>query len=102
MIKNIIIILSAVMKVKFAYYGLDCAGGIIRKTNQQRSTQWMAHLCNGKHSCQGRVHNSVLTDPYPGCPKDFMAVAECSNGKIIAKAVPAKPGEGQQIDLACY
>jgi hypothetical protein len=80
---------------------IACAGGDIRKINQRRSTQWIARLCNGRSSCQGRVHNSVLTDPYPGCPKDFIAVAECSNGKIVSKAVLAKPGEGQQISLAC-
>ena len=89
------------MKVKFAYYGLSCAKGVLRESNQQRSTQWIARLCDGKSSCQGRVHNSVLTDPYPGCPKDFIVVAECSNGKIIAEAVRAKGGEGQQISLAC-
>jgi hypothetical protein len=90
------------MKVKFAYYGLDCAGGVIRKSNQQHSTQWIARLCDGRSSCHGTVHNSVLTDPYPGCPKDFIAVAECSNGKVIAKAVAAKRNEGQQISLSCY
>jgi hypothetical protein len=89
------------MKVKFAYYGLSCARGVLKKSNQRRSTRWIARLCNGRHSCQGRVHNSVLTDPYPGCPKGFIAVAECSNGKIIAEAVRPKVGEGQRISLAC-
>ena len=94
---------NAVMKVKFAYYGLTCAKaiGYLSESNKQRSTRWIAHLCNGRHSCQGRVHNSVLTDPYPGCPKGFIVVAECSNGKIITKEVPPKGGEGQKISLAC-
>ena len=89
------------MTVKFAYYGLACSKGVLKESNQKRSTQWIASLCNGKHSCQGRVHNSVLTDPFPGCPKDFIVVAECSNGKVIAEAVPRKGGEGQKISLAC-
>ena len=89
------------MKVIYAYYGLACARGKLRDDNQRRSTQWAARLCNGKTSCTGRVHNSVLTDPYGGCPKDFIIVAKCSNGKIIAGAVPPVPGEGQRISLSC-
>ena len=90
------------MKVIYAYYGLSCAHGKLRDDNQRRSTLWAAHLCNGKTSCTGRVHNSVLTDPYRGCPKDFIIVAKCSNGKIIAGAVPPVSGEGQRISLSCH
>ena len=90
------------MKVLFAYYGLSCAKGDIKADNQHRSTKWAAKLCNGKNYCQLRVHNSVLTDPYVGCPKDFIVVAQCPNGKIIAKAVPPVAGEGQRITLFCY
>lgn len=90
-----------VINVKFGYYGLSCARGVLRKSNIRRSTRWIARLCNGKTSCRGRVHNSVLTDPYRGCPKDFIVVAQCSDGRIIANAVRAKPGEGQWISLSC-
>ena len=93
------------MKVKFAYHGVSCANGDLNDANQHRSTQWaagsLASQGHGKTSCQGRVHNSVLTDPYPACPKDFIVVAECDNGEIISEAVPAVAGEGQQIALSC-
>lgn len=90
------------MKVLFAYYGLSCAKGVIRTDNQFRSTRWAEQLCDGKNYCRGTVRNSVLTDPYRGCPKDFIIVAQCPNGNIIAKAVPPVPGEGQLIALSCH
>ena len=34
----------AVMTVKFAYYGLACSKGVLKESNQQRSTQWIARL----------------------------------------------------------
>ena len=85
------------MKVKFAYYGVNCANFNLRKDVQDRSTQWVARMCNGKSSCQGRVHNGALTDPYRGCHKHFIAVAECSNGQVIAKLVR----EGHSLSLSC-
>ena len=87
------------MKVLFAYYGLSCAKGVIKSNDQYLSTMWAAKLCDGKNSCQGKVHNSVLTDPYKGCPKDFTIVAKW---RIIAGAVPPVPGEGQLISLSCH
>ena len=90
-----------VIKVEFAYYGLSCAKGILKKGNQYRSTNWISRLCNGRSYCSGRVHNSVLTDPYYGCPKDFLVVARCSNGRVIVKSVAARGGEGQIISLSC-
>lgn len=90
------------MKVKYAYYGVQCASGNLVDSNQQSSTNWIAGLCDGKTSCEATVSNSNLGgDPYPGCPKDFIAVAECDNGEIIDAAVRAVPGEGQRISLSC-
>ena len=66
------IIIIYYMTVKFAYYGLACSSGVLKESNQQHSTKWIARLCDGKFSCQSMVHNSVLTDPYPGCSKDSL------------------------------
>ena len=72
------------MTVKFAYYGVSCANGVLNEATQNRTTTWVASLCDGVSSCSGYVHTSILTDPYGGCRKDFLAVAECNDGSIIA------------------
>ena len=87
------------MRVLFAYYGLSCTNG--QSTNQQRSTNWVAGLCNGKTTCSGVVSVSVLTDPYYGCHKDFLAIAECDYGRIVAAYVPSE-ADGRQFILKCY
>ena len=90
------------MRVLFAYYGVSCAKGNLKKSVQRLSTKWAARQCNGKTKCSGRVTNGNLRcDPYYGCPKDFIVVARCSNGKIIAGAVKAVPGEGQRFYMHC-
>ena len=86
----------------FAYYGVSCAKGNLRKSVQRLSTKWAARLCNGKTKCGGRVTNSnLMSDPYRGCPKDYIVVAKCSNGKIIADAVKAVVNEGEHFSLDC-
>ena len=86
----------------YAYYGVSCARGNLRKSVQLRSTKWAARFCNGKTSCSGRVshHNRALTDPYYGCRKDFIVVAKCSNGKIVADLV-RKEASGRRFKLNC-
>ena len=74
------------MKVLFAYYGISCASQI-NVSNQKRSTDWVSGLCDGKSSCTGCVSTSVLTDPYIGCGKDFIAVERCANGEVISNLV---------------
>ena len=88
------------MKVVFAYYGISCANGDLKQANQDRSTKWAAGLCDGKNECKGMVHTSVLTDPYYGCRKDFLVVAECDNGKIIADLVSPE-AQGKEFSLTC-
>ena len=87
------------MKVLFAYYGVRCVRGPLRKSNQLRSTSFAKSRCNGRSFCKGVVNNHVLTDPYGGCPKNFIVVAKCANGKIIADLVHH---EGQYFHLNCY
>lgn len=87
------------MKVLYAYYGISCASNIDH-ANQDRTTDWAKGLCDGKVSCSGRVHTSVLTDPYPGCAKDFLVVAECANGKIISNLV-TREAQGKDFSLQC-
>ena len=43
---------------------------------------------------------SVLTDPYFGCRKDFLVVAECANGKIISNLVTPE-AQGKDFSLQC-
>ena len=88
------------MTVKFAYYGVSCANGDLNEATQDRTTSWVASLCDGRKSCSGHVHTSVLTDPYGGCPKDFLAVAECSDGSIVADLL-RKEAQGRTFHLAC-
>ena len=87
------------MEVLYAYYGISCAR-TIRSDVQVRSTNWVKGLCNGKTSCSGRVHTSILTDPYGGCAKDFLVVAKCGNGKIISNLV-TKEAQGKSFSLKC-
>ena len=88
------------MKVLFAYYGLSCANGEIREDVKDRSTDWVAKLCDGKSVCKGTVHTSVLTDPYGGCAKDFFAVAQCEDGRIITNLVRSE-AQNREFSLAC-
>lgn len=87
------------MKIVYAYYGVSCANGHLRPNVQHISTNWAAGLCNGRSSCGGTVHTSILGDPYYGCPKDFIVVAKC-DGNVIANLVP-KEAQGRQFYLAC-
>ena len=88
------------MTVKFAYYGVSCAHGILNKDTQDRTTTWVGSLCNGKSSCSGYVHTSVISDPYIGCSKDFLAVAECSDGSVITDLLRSE-AQGRTFHLAC-
>ena len=92
--------LIAVMKVKFAYYGVSCANGVLKQDTIKRTTNWVGSLCNGRSSCSGVVHTSILTDPYGGCRKDFLAVAECSGGRVITTLLKPE-AQGQAFHLAC-
>lgn len=87
------------MNVLYAYYGASCASQIILG-NQIRSTNWVKSLCDGNNSCTGRVHTSVLTDPYYGCSKDFIAVAQCPGGQIISNLV-TREAQGKYFHLQC-
>ena len=88
------------MVVSYAYYGVSCANGKHVKANQDRSTSWAAEICDGKVSCSGRVHKSVLMDPYRGCAKDFVVVAQCADGKVIADLVQ-REAQGRTFSLSC-
>ena len=90
------------MKVIYAYCGVSCAEGNLKKSIQTRSTNWAASVCNGKSKCSGKVSHSdsALADFYPQCNKDFIVVAECSNGKIIADQVK-KRAIGKKFSLDC-
>ena len=87
------------MRVRFAYYGLSCSHGIVQ--NQIQTANWVRSLCDGKDSCSGLVSVSVIGDPYYGCHKDFLIVAECSYGRIVAAHVPYE-AHGRKFTLNCY
>ena len=89
------------MRVLFAYYGVSCASGMISpSSNEYKSTDWVSRLCNGKNYCSGVVSVSVLGDPFYGCHKDFLAVAECDYGRIIATRVSPE-AHGRHFTLQC-
>ena len=92
-------VIIAGMTVQYAYYGISCTSQI-KQNVVDRSTNWAKGLCDGKNSCSGTVHTSVLTDPYLGCAKDFIVVAECANGKIISNLVKPE-AQGKQFSLEC-
>ena len=80
------------MKVLFAYYGLSCAerhspGRLLIYMDQYRSTEWAASMCDGKDLCYGKVSTKNLEDPYYGCPKNFVVVAKCDDGEVVASLV---------------
>ena len=91
------------MRVLFAYYGVSCAKGHLRKNVEKLSTNYAKRRCNGRSRCSGIVSNRNLgNNPYGYCHKDFIVVAKCSSGKIIYDAVKAVGGEGQRFSLSCY
>lgn len=89
------------MKVIFAYYGLSCASHGLQQSNQYRTTKWAQGLCDGKDHCTGVISRAIITDPYYGCSKDFLIIARCSNGQIIADLVP-KSADDKSFSLACF
>ena len=68
-IADIYFVAYAGMTVLYAYYGLSCANGDVRKSYQDRTTRYAKNLCDGKNSCSGYIHTSIITDPYYGCRK---------------------------------
>lgn len=90
------------MHVIFAYYGFSCAGSKPRRNVMYRSTWWARRLCERKRSCRGRINHAgnQLTDPYYGCPKDFVVIAACPNRKIIFSRV-APESSGRYFHLSC-
>ena len=91
---------AGTIKILYAYYGVSCANGNHVKAVQDRSTSWAARICNGKTTCRGMVHTRYLTDPYRGCAKDFIVVAQCAQGKVIANLVP-REAQGKYFSLSC-
>ena len=97
--KRLMFISIAGMTVLYAYYGISCTSQIEQDV-LDTSTNWAKGICDGKDSCTGMVHTSVLTDPYPGCGKDFLVVAQCADGKIISNLVTPE-AQGKQFSLQC-
>ncbi len=87
------------MTVRFAYYGATCTNGPDSKV-EYTSTKWVKSLCEGKTSCSGTVSTDVLTDPYPGCQKNFIAFAKCPDGHFIRDSL-SKEAQGKTFHLQC-
>ncbi len=88
------------MKVIFAYYGMSCTDHL-NSYSKYLTTNWAKSVCDGKLQCTGYVHYSIITDPYFGCPKDFLVVAECPNGHVISDYIN-EPADGKYFSLKCY
>ncbi len=88
------------MTILFAYYGLTCTSHLSSNV-QHISTNWAKRLCDGQNSCSGTVHSSTLTDPYVGCGKDFLVIAECPNGHVVTDHLSGE-AQGKTFSLRCY
>ena len=90
------------MKVIYAYYGTSCANGHLTQAIQDRSTKYAADRCDGRSSCNVVVRHTDadLGDPYVGCPKDFIVVAKCGDGQIVADSVTPE-ASGHSFELVC-
>ena len=91
------------MEVIFAYYGTSCANGLPTHAIQYRSTQYAADRCDGKRfycNVVVRHTDADLGDPYPGCRKDFIVVAKCGDGRIVADSVTSE-ASGRNFELIC-
>ena len=89
------------MKVIFAYYGLSCAGDNLKHSVQYKSTEWAKTLCDGKEQCNGVIDTRTsIGDPYAWCNKDFLVIARCGNGQVIADLLGAS-ADGKYFRLAC-
>ena len=54
-----------------------------------------------RRTCSGRINTSVLTDPYFLCKKDFVVVALCADGKVVADFVQSE-AKGRDFFLSCW
>ena len=90
------------MRVIFAYYGISCAGDNLRDSVQYKSTAWARKLCDGKEFCSGKIDTQTsIGDPYNRCNKDFLVIARCGNGQLIADLLGAS-ADGKYFSLACH
>ena len=88
------------MTVHFAYYGLTCTSHL-NPSVTRISTNWAKQQCDGRMSCSGAISVFGLTDPYPGCRKDFLVVAGCPNGHVLANHLSSE-AHGKLFSLSCY
>ena len=90
------------MRVIFAYYGLSCAGDNLKHTVQYQSTAWARKICDGKEFCTGQITTGTsIGDPYHGCNKDFLVIARCGNGELVADYLGRK-ADNKHFSLACH
>ena len=91
------------MRILFAYYGLSCAKRNNLKFDVQcKWTRWARDECLGKSTCTSDkvTYTSSLGDPYPYCNKDFLVVAECPDGEIIADYI-SPSADFKKFTLSC-
>ncbi len=88
------------MIVQFAYYGLRCIPNLDPIVIQDTVTDWAKDQCDGSMSCTGLVSVGTLGDPYRGCSKEFLVVAECPNGLVVADLLENE-AHTKTFSLAC-
>ncbi len=86
------------MIVHFAYFGLNCIPDLDPIVIQDTVTDWAKGQCDGRMSCSGLVSIRTIGDPYGGCAKNFLVVAECPNGLVVADLLEI---EEETFSLAC-
>jgi hypothetical protein len=83
------------LKVLSATYGGNCgapAGNVTRIVDS---------ACDGRPACTFVIKVEALSDPAPGCAKDFTAVWSCGSGEAHRATVPAEAGFGSTVRLTC-
>jgi hypothetical protein len=87
---------SSGLDIHSATYGGNCG------VAQGNATRDLALSCNGKTECTYSVDVRRLSDPTPGCGKDFVASYSCApDATILRKDLPAEAGFGSVLSLSC-
>jgi tetratricopeptide (TPR) repeat protein len=87
---------QAGISVTSATYGGNC------RARSGNATVAVAQSCNGKASCEYVVDVGQLSDPAPGCSKNFQVQYSCApDTAVTRKELPGEAGLGSRIQLDC-
>ena len=78
--------------MKSASYGGNCKSAVA-------ATKAVASACDGKTQCSYAVSHVTLTDPSPGCAKDFVAQYSCKTE--VKETTVAAEASGKTAEFGC-